>query len=512
MRVLLVDIDSLRPDHLGCYGYGRDTSPTLDRLAAEGVAFDRCFVSDSPCLPSRTALATGRHGLKSGVVTHFGSGQWYDEPGEGHSPDPDRPLGFRYLSENGVHTASISGFSKRHLAYHFGVSFRESIQPTAQTGGEQASDITPVALDWLDRHAAEDDWLLHVNYWDVHHPYSGIDDVVEEVRDSGPAAPWPDRAAIDAQRGVTGPRSADLWPDPDRYRDAERRGGLVEHGEWGMPVRVEDRGDVEHILDGYDASIRKVDAHVRLLLGALEDAGVREETAVVVTADHGEALGEHGIYAEHAFAHSPCQRVPMIVSWPGVTDDRPGGRVDANVYQFDLMATLCDLAGVEVPAGWDAEPFTGALRGEGFPGRDHLVCGHGIYTFSRAVYRDDWAYIRVLHPGVMSHPGLFNDPDLPGAGLELLHDLDEDPHATRNLIADRPDVADEMRSLHDSWVVEASSSRDAAGEDPLARMAAESGPFLYVDPDDLAALYRDLGRSDEQIAAVERAREFPPGP
>ena len=122
MRVLLIDIDSLRPDHLGSYGYDRETSPTMDRIAADGVVFDECYTSDSPCLPSRTALATGRHGVKSGVVTHHGDGQWYDEPGAGHDQDPDRPLSFRHLSENGIHTASVSSFSKRHLAYHFGVN------------------------------------------------------------------------------------------------------------------------------------------------------------------------------------------------------------------------------------------------------------------------------------------------------------------------------------------------------------------------------------------------------
>jgi arylsulfatase A-like enzyme len=100
VRVLLIDIDSLRPDHPGCYGYERDTSPTIDGLAADGVVFDECYASDSPCLPSRTAMGTGRHGVKSGVVTHYGRGQWYNEPGEGHDQDPDRPLTFRYLAEN----------------------------------------------------------------------------------------------------------------------------------------------------------------------------------------------------------------------------------------------------------------------------------------------------------------------------------------------------------------------------------------------------------------------------
>jgi hypothetical protein len=80
---------------------------------------------------------------------------------------------------------------------------------------------------------------------------------------------------------------------------------------------------------------------------------------------------------------------------------------------------------------------------------------------------------------------------------------------TENLIGERPEVAEEMRSLHAGWVEEVTRSTDAAGEDPLARTATETGPFLYVDPDALLAHYRDAGRSDAQVAAVERAREFP---
>ena len=73
MRVVYIDIDSLRPDHLGCYGYGRNTSPTIDQLAARGVRFDQVYITDAPCLPSRTALWSGRAGFHTGVVGHGGT-------------------------------------------------------------------------------------------------------------------------------------------------------------------------------------------------------------------------------------------------------------------------------------------------------------------------------------------------------------------------------------------------------------------------------------------------------
>ena len=509
MRVLIVDIDSCRPDHLGCYGYERNTSPTIDRLAAEGVRFENCFASDTPCMPSRTALITCRFGAKNGVVTHWGSGQWYREPGTNASPDYERIMAPTHLSREGITTATVSIFAQRHLAYHWDGAFQESIQPAGRVGLQDEKYETNAALQWLDGNATDDDWLLHVNYWDVHHPYVGVEPFAEEVRESGPAAPWPDEEALDAQQGMTGMHCADLWTGPRHAGDREVEDNRFQHGDWQMPMRYQDRDDVEQLVDGYDGGVRKVDTEITRLLEKLEAEGVREDTAIVITGDHGEALGEHGIYAEHSMAHPACQNVPLIVHWPGVTDGQAGAVVDEHVYQFDLMATICDLAGLDLPSKWDAEPFTPALRGEGFDGRDALVCSHGIYIYSRAVYRDDWVYIRLLHPGVFSVPGLYNDPDLPNRGLELLHDLSSDPHMTENLVGEHPEVAAELRSHLDGWNADVIATEDADGRDPLGEMAATDGPFLYLTPEELIEFYERNGRSQEQIDTVRRSRDFP---
>ena len=73
MRILYIDIDSQRPDHLGCYGYHRKTSPNIDRIAARGVRFENHYVTDAPCLPSRTAMWSGRFGIHTGVINHGGA-------------------------------------------------------------------------------------------------------------------------------------------------------------------------------------------------------------------------------------------------------------------------------------------------------------------------------------------------------------------------------------------------------------------------------------------------------
>jgi arylsulfatase A-like enzyme len=511
MRVLLVDVDSLRPDHLGTYGYSRDTSPTVDALAERGIRFERCYVSDSPCLPSRTALATCRHGIESGVVTHWGAGQFYDHPGNGHDAGGPRISSFRQLWEHGVRTATVSSFSANHLAHHFSGSFQEAIQASPKTGGlDDGRDVVREAESWLERHAASEDWLLHVNFWDVHHPYRDVEEEVEAVRESGPAPDWPDEGTLAAHREATGARTATLWPIPDEYGTDEFEDGYwTVEDYWPMPVSIESRADLEHVVDAYDASIRKVDAWVGRLLEALSAAGVREDTAVIVTGDHGEAFGEQGIYADHAMAHRACQRVPLVVDWP----DGPEGRaVEEFVHQFDLMPTLCDLADVPVPSGWDAESFAPLLRDEAFDGREYLVTGHGNYVYSRAVYTDRFAYTRIIHPGVFSLPGEYNDPDLPGGGLELLFDLEADPK--ENVIDEHPEVAADLSDRLDAWVADhlATAGADAGGRDPLVETAARDGPFLYVDPEGVRSLAADhgIGLDERAEAALDRARSFPP--
>ena len=122
MIILYLDLDALNPRHLSCYGYHRNTSPTIDAIAAEGLRCDNVYTPDAPCLPSRTAFYQGRFGIQTGVVGHGGT-----------AADPKRQgkeRGFRSVYEEGsfprqlqkagYHTAMISPFGQRHAAHQFG--------------------------------------------------------------------------------------------------------------------------------------------------------------------------------------------------------------------------------------------------------------------------------------------------------------------------------------------------------------------------------------------------------
>ena len=128
MRIVFFDIDTLRPDHLGCYGYGRDTSPNIDKIASEGVRFDNYYCPNAPCLPSRASLITGQYGIRTGVVGHGGTAADLRPIGyDRHFTDSysENSL-FMQFRRAGFKTASISCFAERHSSWWFNSGFNET--------------------------------------------------------------------------------------------------------------------------------------------------------------------------------------------------------------------------------------------------------------------------------------------------------------------------------------------------------------------------------------------------
>ena len=172
MRILYLDIDTLRPDHLGCYGYHRNTSPNIDAFAKQGAVFDNVHASDTPCLPSRTALLTGRFGIHNGVVNHGGT------DAEPVIRSIDRRFRSRLhadsfgmrLQRAGLRTVSVSSFAQRHSAFFWYAGFDEGYN-VGKAGMETADEVHAIASDWLSRRGREDNWFLHVHMWDPHTPY-----------------------------------------------------------------------------------------------------------------------------------------------------------------------------------------------------------------------------------------------------------------------------------------------------------------------------------------------------
>lgn len=452
MRILYLDCDTLRPDHLGCYGYHRNTSPNIDRIAVEGTRCENYYVTDAPCLPSRAALFMGRFGIHTGVVNHGGTNA--DPRIEG------APRGFRQsaetaswmdmLREAGFHTVSVSPYAERHSAWWFYRGFKEMINP-GKGGLERADEVAPLALDWIARHGAEDNWFLQVNMWDPHTPYRTPLDYGNPFEDE-PIAAWITPQKIAADYADFGSHSAQ---DPGGFgpNDDER---------WPrLPHDIASVADYKQWIDGYDTGIRYMDDHIGMILDALEAQGVLDDTVIVVSADHGENQGELNVYGDHQTADHITSRVPLIVRWPGL----PGGQVDRGLhYNLDLPPTFAEMLGARVPAKWDGRSFAQTLRDGGDTGRDYLVVSQCAWACQRAVRFGPWILIRTYHDGLKNYPPL------------MLFNLEEDPHEQFNQAEDRPEVIGEGLALLDAWHAEMMATNDGA-PDPMWTVMSEGGPF-----------------------------------
>jgi len=454
MRILYIDIDSCRPDHLGCYGYHRNTSPHIDALASQGTRFDQYYVADAPCLPSRTGLYTGMFGIHSGVVGHGGTAAdlFLQGASRGFRDRIEENALPARLQKAGYHTAQISPFGQRHAARQFYAGFNE-IHNTGRGGMESAEEVTPVLMKWLDDNAtAKPNWFLHLNYWDPHTPYR-VPESYGNPFENDPLPEWLTPERWKEHLNMVGPHCAQ---EISMFHDRENPKYPRQPGALRTPE------DLRRMIDGYDVGIRYVDDQIGLLVAKLKELGIYEETAILISADHGENQGELGIYGEHGTADQITCRVPMIIKWPG----GPEGKVaDGFHYQVDLAPTLLDLLEVEeVPEIWDGASYASTLRGAPDTGREHLVLSQCAHVCQRSVRFGPWLYMRTYHDGFHLFP------------KEMLFNLEEDPHETTNLAESHPEICREAAARLLQWHDEA-MERSITDVDPLWTVMREGGPF-----------------------------------
>jgi arylsulfatase A-like enzyme len=479
MRLLYIDIDTLRADHLGCYGYQRRTTPHIDRLAAGAAVFENVYASDTPCLPSRTALLTGQFGIRNGVVNHGGTDA---------DPVIDGPMRQFHshlhldsfpnrLKRAGLRTVSVSSFAHRHSAFHWYAGFDEAYN-VGKYGMEIAPEVHAVAADWLSRRGREDNWFLHVHLWDPHTPYRTPASYGQPFADA-PLPGWLTEEVRARHWQGCGPHSAQegrgFYPNEYDRTHYPRQ-----------PQEIPDMAAVRAMFDGYDTGVLIADEYVGRLLELLAQLGIDQDTAVMVSSDHGETLGELNIYCDHQTADEHTAHVPLVLKWPGLAPGRYGGLH----YQIDVTATLLELLGQEIPDSWDGQSFAASLSG-GSVGREYLVLSQGAWTCQRGVRFDQWLLMSTLHGGYH----LFDDL--------MLFDLQNDPFEQHNLAAARPEVTARGLMLLAQWHARMLPHL-ARGRDPLVNVIQEGGPFHARGalPDYLQRL-RATGRSEQaaQLAA-----------
>lgn len=332
-NILLISIDSLRSDHLGSYGYGRDTSPNLDALARGGARFETALAPSPWTLPSHVTLLTGRHPAAHGV----------------NNPDRKLAESIPTLAEElhaaGYATAAfVSGpYLRTAYAYDRGFDLYDQSLAAVSPGKSRTGISSPQLIDnllrWIGQEkgeAAEKPFFAFLHLWDVHYDFA-------------PPPPW----------------DSHFDPDYTGTRDGAGIEGLAPD----LPAR-----DLEHIVALYDGEIRFTDEELGRLFSALKARGLFENTIIIVTADHGEEFFEHGRIGHAITLFDESLRVPLIVHHPRSID--PGMVLDGQVRLMDVAPTVLGLAGlppgdIGMPAGAPIESrdLSPWLRGDLFAGR-----------------------------------------------------------------------------------------------------------------------------------------------
>ena len=347
-NLLLIVLDTVRADHLALYGGPRQTTPRIDAFARQATVYEDCMSPAPWTLPTHASLFTGLpatthgcNGLRQALDTRWTTlaehlqGAGYQTVGISSNPFLDDARGFHEgfdLWRNPI-AGPLAG--RRPLVR----SLRAALGRPDHADDASATAVNRRLAHWFGRERdPAKPWFLFVNHIEAHAPY---------------APPSRDlRFASDAVRA--------------KWRDVDQHFLMQTEALTGRTMLSEQ--DVRELKDLYDDEIAFVDAKVGELLDALEDAGELDDTAVVITSDHGEQFGEHGLYDHVYSVDRPLLHVPMIVRWPGQTESAR----DAQPRQtHDLFASFTALAGVDdaLPIGSDAHD----LRADVDPARERLA-------------------------------------------------------------------------------------------------------------------------------------------
>lgn len=425
MKIVFVSLDTLRASRLSAYGYGKPTSPYLDRIASQGVLFERAYAADIPTEVAHTGIFTGKVGLTTGVVAH----------GSELTSLP-RSVGWlpAMLFGAGLTTAAIDNLYQ--LKEWFARGYRYYINSSGRQRWIDGRTVNELAKAWLNEHAGED-FFLFLHYWDPHTPYLPPEKYVSRFYDAGRDPRDP------ANRSMERAYNNGAYPF-FKYHHYDLLGPVT---------------DAEYINALYDAEIGYLDDLLQELDETLERLGIQGDTLLVLFGDHGESLTEHDIFWDHCGLYEHTVRVPLIMRWPGRI---PAGRsVSGLVQQVDMMPTLLEAAGLPVPDGLDGRSLWPAIRGEASGAHDTIYLSECAWQAARGITDGSYKLIVTYDPGPFKRPP-----------RELYH-LEADPDETVNLAETMPALADRMEQQLNDWV----AGKLAGRRDPMLAQLEAGLPF-----------------------------------
>jgi len=403
-NLLLISIDTLRADRLGCYGYARPTTPTLDALARGGTLFENVIASSPWTVPSHATLFTGRFPHGHGVVSE------HDRLAD------DIPVFATLLRERGMLTAAVVQTTWLSPAQGFARGFDSFVQvPDFAEGGVE---VNKSAEAWL-RAWSGRPFFLFLHYYDVHSEYRPR------------------------------PRYREMFTKP--YDGPVDGSSMQLQDVRGHFLSLSPR-DVEQLSDLYDAEIRQLDDALGRLFALLDELGIRKDTLVVVTADHGEEFYEHGDVLHGRTLYREVLDVPWILNGTGV---RAGERVAGIASLADVLPTVLGRLGIAAPEGVDGIDLLAEKRPDTSERRVIAAADHNNAE------PDTLRMIQDLREKLILDRT---------TGQARLYDLERDPGEHEDVSAQHPDRVEALRGELERHLA---AARKAPARVPLTPDEAE---------------------------------------
>lgn len=402
-NIVLLAVDSLRADHMSCYGYHRHTTPHLDRFASQGTLFENNFSPHIPTTSAYGSMLTGQDVFTTQVVALRHKGPLREEV----------PTLAEILKEAGYTTTCVGfsgnpssrGFDK-YLNFAGWGSWNEGRSPKA----ENLNAVTIPELEELVKGDAP--FFLFLRHMDPHAPYL-------------PPAPY-ERMFYHGNESDPENRSMDPVMSFKPFRDF--------FASW-MPPGISDK---DYVVAQYDGAIAYMDACIQTIFTALEAHGIYDETIVILNGDHGETLYEHECWFDHHGIYDNTLHVPLVIRYPGKVP--AGKRVSGFTHHKDLVPTVLELAGIETDKTFDGRSVLPLISGEVASHESEFYITECTWMRKHGWRTPEWKLIVALEPDFHFKP------------MVELYNLVQDPEENHNLAESEPELVATLKARMEAWI------------------------------------------------------------
>ena len=404
VNVILIVIDALRADHLGCYGYEKKTSPHLDAFAREGVLFKNCYSQSSWTKPSVSTILTSLYPDRHGTTLHAHAlpgelvtiaeilrDQGYLTSGFVANPNLKKIFNFNqgfdfyddYLMRDKLYYGVLRELRRKppYLLKIFKNHFDTHVRDNARL-------LNARIFPWLEKYKNEN-FFMYIHYMDPHSPF---------------IPPPPYNEMFPYVKGDKASRTVSL----------------------------------------YDGEIRFVDEQINILIAELKSLKIYDKSLIVITSDHGQAFGEHGNYGHGETIYQDQLKVPLIVKCPGETC---GPRIiDATVRSIDILPTVLNVLGIVTDAPLEGVSLFPLMKNEKNANSSENIYieenSDNVYVLDGIIRNNEWKYIVTEKSRLR---------DIAKEGGEELYHLTEDPYELNNMAGQESDMLKIMRGSLDSF-------------------------------------------------------------